>query len=208
MDYKSFLKIIKAAFTRPLPGKAAQYFMAPEGRPQTDIEGLDKTKVRQAGVLALIYNQNGNARLILTERSTYRGVHSGQISLPGGKREPFDVDFKATALRETEEEIAVPSTSIEVLGSLSPLYIPPSNFLVYPFVGTLDKIPEMIPEPKEVNQILSYPIDFLLDESSRKFQKIKLSSGFVMESPAFVLDDVVIWGATAMILGELKAMLK
>lgn len=208
MNYQDCILTLRAALSQPLPGQAAQYIMAPSGRPKPNLAELNNKAVRKAGVLALIYNAANEAHLVLTERSTYRGVHSGQISFPGGKKENEDPDFKSTALRETHEEIGVPPTSVEVLGPLTSLYIPPSNFLVHPFIGTINSVPSMVPDPVEVSQILSFPLDYLIDDSFIKQQKIKLSNGLQITSPTFVFDDFTVWGATAMILAELKALLK
>lgn len=188
-----------------LPGKDAQYKLAPLGRPRADIESLDKTSVREAAVLALFYEKAGQPFLILTLRVQSEGVHSGQISFPGGKREPEDENFRETALRETQEEIGLDPKNLKVLGQLSPLYIPPSNFLVQPFVGFYRGQPNFTKQPSEVKEVISIDFNHFLKPEA-VMQKEVMARELKMEVPVFFIDKHVIWGATAMMLSELKEM--
>lgn len=190
----------------PLPGAEAQHLLAPAGRLPTDLDALDQTVIRKAAVLALFFNKNKRPYLILTLRATYEGVHSGQISLPGGGREKVDRSFMDTALRETHEEIGIPSDQIKIFGELSPLYIPPSNFLVYPFVGLLTATPSFIRQAAEVERILEVDFNEVLNEKTIQ-NKVMEVRDFKMEVPTFQIDGYSIWGATAMILSELRQLM-
>lgn len=190
-----------------LPGSEYQYQMAPMGRGQTRIAELDLNKVKRAAVLIPIMNNDNQPDLILMQRTEYPGVHSGQISLPGGKREKTDRSFKETALRETHEEIGVPASEVEVAGSLSQLYIPPSNFLVDPFVGTLQKKANFKIEETEVQRVITVNLNVLFHPSSAGHHYVN-SGNYRLKVPAFRVEDHIIWGATAMMLSELRALLE
>lgn len=189
-----------------LPGAKFQYQMAPPGRGETPIKEPDLKRVKRAAVLMPIMNNDDSPELILMQRAEYPGVHSGQISLPGGKREKSDQSFEETALRETEEEIGVPASEIELIGGLSPLYIPPSNFLVNPFIGTLQKKTSFKIDNTEVQRIIKVDLNVLFHPSSSVYHFVQ-SGNNRLKVPAFRVDDHIIWGATAMMLSELRALL-
>lgn len=168
-----------------------------------------KTDVRESSVLILLYPGAANpesAMIVLMLRSEYGGVHSGQISLPGGKSEPGDKDRAATALREAQEEIGIEPSNVHLLGSLTDLYIPPSNFLVTPILGYQNTAPSFKADPSEVAEIIEIPLAELLNEANVCLRKMKLSVGISLKVPAFCIDGHIIWGATAMILSEFKAL--
>ena len=206
MTFQDFEQIAHKAFSKPLPGSQAQHLLAPAGRGAENLDQLDHAKINTAGVLALFINQDNLPHLVLIERATYRGVHSGQIAFPGGRKELSDLDFKQTALRETEEEIGLPANDIEVVGGFSPLYIPPSNFLVHPYVGLYHQQPKFVKQPSEVAQIIKLDFNLLLHDSAIVEQAIKVR-GFNMTVPTFLINDITIWGATAMMLSELRHMI-
>ena len=190
-----------------LPGSEAQYEMAPLGRHQTRIEDLDLRSVRKAAVLLPIVNNDGIPEIILTQRTEYQGVHSGQISLPGGKEEESDRDFRETALRETHEEIGVAPIHISVVGPLSKLYIPPSNFLVQPFVGILKEKVPLEREESEVQRIIHVDLNVLFHPKTSGEYYVS-THGHRIKVPGFKVDQHIIWGATAMMLSEFRALLK
>ncbi|WP_338227534.1 NUDIX hydrolase [Algoriphagus taiwanensis] len=163
---------------------------------------------RKSGVLLLFYPEHGQAYFPLIKRPQYLGVHSGQVALPGGKMDPEDLDVIQTALREAEEEIGVNRRSIEVLGKMSELYIPASNFLVSPIVGLINAKPDFIPEEKEVDRIISSSVSGFLDRRIRKQTLLELGSGIRLDTPYFDIDGEIVWGATAMILNELSRILE
>lgn len=180
--------------------------MTPAGRARIDIDNIDQSKVKQAATAALFFESDDQPHLILTRRVDYPGVHSGQISFPGGRREPEDDSFMDTALRETEEEIGIHREEIDVLGSLTAVYIPPSNFFVYPFVGILDGPPEFIPQQSEVAEILTPDFNHFLNTENLQQTKVRVRD-FSMAVPAFTIDGNIVWGATAMMISELRTML-
>lgn len=207
MDFKEFQDCLERAKSLDLPGEEAQIELAPSTRLRLSEIKLDHAKVRKAGVLALFEKRNNQAQLILTSRTEYPGTHGGQISFPGGGREKEDVDFIATAQRETLEEIGVDKSAYQMWGALSSLYIPPSNFLVYPFLAFADEALSFVPEEKEVAQIHSIPFDRFLDPAAIKVKPLKMRSGFSLKTPLFEIDGLIIWGATAMMIAEIRRLL-
>lgn len=193
---------IEAALARPLPGKAAQYLMAPGYRPDYSQEEVIKFNPRIGGVLLLINPKPEGFTIVFTLRKEYNGTHSGQMSFPGGKREEGDADITYTALRETEEEIGVKPEEVQVIGALSELYIPPSNFLVYPTVGVLKGAANFSRQEYEVEEIIEIPLSFFLKEESRSTTRIKVMGKTEVEVPAYLYDKYVIWGATAIMMSE------
>ncbi|PTM04887.1 MAG: coenzyme A pyrophosphatase, partial [Bacteroidetes bacterium] len=180
----------------------------PPNRKATDFNALNQDQIKKAAVLVLIENNNNQPQVVLILRTTYKGTHSGQVSFPGGKREKEDVDFLDTALRESEEEIGISRNDLQVLGALSPIYIPPSNFLVYPFVAISHKVLDKVPEEKEVAGIYTLALDQLFASDTLRETEISSGSGIKVKVPAFHISDLKIWGATAMMLCELKYILK
>lgn len=187
----------------PLPGRNAQLRMAPSYR-----AGMDETGARMlAGVTILLYRRNGQLCFPLIERPVYNGAHSGQISFPGGKMDPEDKDLVFTALRECQEEIGIDASNIQVLGCLSPLFIPVSKFEVYPVIGYVSHEPVFIPQASEVVTILEVPVSRILDENIREQKKV-IHNGKEEIIPYFNIQDKFVWGATAMILSEFIQVIK
>lgn len=200
-------RTLKHRLALPLPGKEAQFRMAHLERQLNLSRYKTPANARQSSVLILLYEEKGRIKIPLILRSDDLGIHSGQVSLPGGKLEKEDINLEATALRETEEEIGVKSNAVEILGKLTELYIPPSNFLVHPHVGVLTSDVNFIPDPKEVAKILKLDLEFLMDEEKVKEKEIRLQSGQSIRTPYYNIDGEIVWGATAMILSELKSLL-
>lgn len=157
-----------------------------------------------SGVLILIYPDKGKIHTPCILRPKYDGVHGGQVSFPGGKAEPGDRDIVETALREASEEIGVDPTMVKVIGKLTDLYIPPSNFLVTPVVGYSLSRPVFSIDPFEVEKLLEIDLLNLLYEPVIEQLKIVTRDGLEIEAPAYMMDGNVIWGATAMIISELR----
>lgn len=159
--------------------------------------------------MAVFYpNDQHLTHLVLILRKTYRGVHSNQVGFPGGRIEVYDKNLKHTALRETEEEVGINKDDIRVIKKLTKLYIPPSDFWVHPYVGIIDKTPILKPQESEVEKILEVNLDDFLDEENLIIQKLSTSYASEIEVPAYMLNGHVVWGATAMMLSELKELLK
>ena len=206
MQFDEFLKQVPKLSNLELLGQEAQFLMAPDERIRALSEmDIEAKKPRWAGVMAVFYpNTNGETTLVLILRKTYKGVHSNQVGFPGGKAETFDESIKHTALRETEEEVGLPQNEINVVKKLTKLYIPPSNFWVQPFIGYVEQTPVFTKEDAEVEAILEVPLEeFLADKSVIK-QRIDTSYGTMLDVPAFYLSEHVVWGATAMMLSEVK----
>lgn len=162
---------------------------------------------KNAAVMALVYPKNNIAHLSLILRTSYNGVHSSQIAFPGGKAELFDADFWATALRETEEEIGILTTDIHYLKDLTPLYVPPSNFMVYPFLGYCKKSLAFRPDPTEVAGIIEISLHEFLHNVPTISKSLTTSYMTDQAVNGFEIDNYFVWGATAMILSELKDLL-
>ena len=159
--------------------------------------------------MAVFYpGQQEETRFVLILRKTYKGVHSNQVGFPGGRVEKFDRDLMQTALRETEEEVGIPQEEVQVLRELTRLYIPPSNFWVQPFMGIIQKTPLLVPQEEEVESVLEIDIDHFLSDSCLTHQRLSTSYATNIEVPAFLLNGHVVWGATAMMLSEMKEILR
>lgn len=198
-----FIERLERSFQQPLPGVEAQYRMAHVVRRRQVTPPAD---VRRAAVLALFYPRQGAWHLVLMERdaSNPNDRHGGQISFPGGKFEPADGSLLQTALREAHEEVNAPTEGVRVLGPLTELYIPVSNYLVHPFVAWVDFTPRFVPQESEVKAILEVPFQTFLQPQSRSTVNLRIRPGLVLQNvPCFTLQGKIVWGATAMILSEL-----
>lgn len=206
--FDEFSRELYEAFQHPLPGKPAQDRLKPYLKlsPGLDAPQLPKPKI--GAVMSLIYPVHDIPHLLFIERPVYDGVHSGQIAFPGGKVEKEDTSSLDAALRETQEEVGIAPSEIRVLGPLTEVYVLASNFLVYPYVGLLNNIPHITPEKNEVAATLEVPIHRLLEENSIKEKPIRNALGFTLQAPYYDLDGKVLWGATAMMVSELCAIIR
>ncbi|MCT4646113.1 MAG: CoA pyrophosphatase [Carboxylicivirga sp.] len=203
---KTEIDLLYRALTKPLPGQKAQRLMSPSVRFTSNIKH-DHTKARVSSVLILLYKKNKEWYIPLIQRPKYDGAHSGQVSFPGGKIEEGDRSLLDTAQRETMEEIGVHPSSLEFITQLSSLYIPNSNFMVYPQVCVTKQQPDFIPDLREVETIIEAPVAKLLSPSTIHRFKREIN-GVQVDAPFYKIDDYVIWGATAMILSEFLSLLK
>ena len=192
----------------PLPGHFAHRKMMPFDYQNLTVRPKPNASSKQAAVLILFHRNNGVISFPLILRNKYPGAHSGQMSLPGGGHELGDKDLIYTAVRETEEEIGVQRSEINVLGSLSEIWVSASGFMVLPVVGFTESPVVFVPEPKEVQAIYQFSIDHLLDENTIKSTEVETFKGSTLRTPYFNLEGQVVWGATAMILSELKEILR
>jgi len=210
MNFEAFLKLVSKIEQLPLPGEVSQLKMSPpfRGNLIDDHKELMKTS-RKAGVMALFYpDVTAQTKLILILRKTYKGVHSGQVGFPGGKHEIEDANMKITALRETEEEVGVPIKNIKVIKTLTQLYIPPSNFTVHPFLGYATKTPNFVKQDSEVEDLIEVSLQDFINDNNVVNTYVTTSYSDKTEVPALKLNDFIVWGATAMMLSELKDLLK
>jgi 8-oxo-dGTP pyrophosphatase MutT (NUDIX family) len=200
------LASVRAALRLPLPGRAAQLTMAVQPRPG-DRPDLPPASPHEAAVLILLYNRRGEWVLPLTHRTETVQRHKGQVSLPGGAREPQDPSLADTAVRETCEELGIREDIVEVIGALTPLYIPVSGFCVHPHVAYTERAPVFHPRSEEVAEVLEVRLWRLLDPNTRG-EEIRVRDGQRYRVPFYQLQHHQVWGATAMILGEFVALLR
>ena len=210
MKFQEFENKIVKITKLKLPGEAAQFKMAPMERlVALKKNAIEKETVRKAGVLVLFYpSEAKQTMLALILRKTYKGVHSAQIGFPGGKYENEDTSLKETALRETEEEIGVLRNTVSVLKKLTEVYIPPSNFFVQPYLGITKNTPNFILQEEEVETLIEVPLIHFMDDTFKIHQNLTTSYAKNIIVPAFLLNNYLVWGATAMMLSEVREMLK
>ena len=200
-----FISQLTEQLKKPLPGEEVQFEMAHVKRER--LTAISHQHYKESAVLILLYpNETNDYELVLIERPTYDGPHSAQMALPGGKKEVFDNDLKATALREFKEETGC-LESPEIIGSLTALYIPVSQYVVYPFIAHLHFKPAFFPDEKEVKQLITLPLNQLLNPTIIKETILKPTETLSIQTPYFDIQQKMVWGATAMILNEFKAIL-
>ena len=200
------VEILKNLFSKPLPGVKAQELMSASRR-FTGVKKPDPETARDSSVFILLFQKNKKWNFPLIKRSEYNGVHSGQISLPGGKYEPADRDLIQTAYRETKEEIGIPPDKIIYIGTLTTLYIPNSNFNVTPHVGLITSPPRFLRNEREVEEIITVPVNVLLDTSGIRYFTREINNT-VITAPYYPYQNHKIWGATAMILSEFAEVIR
>ncbi len=208
MIFSDFTNQINELQSKPLGGLPSQLKLAPKLRMQFSEESIKNKNPKQAAVLALFYpDENNQTRFLLTERASYNGTHSAQISFPGGKIDRTDKNVQATALRETFEEVGVLSEDIKIIRQLSESYIPPSNFLVASFIGLSQNNP-VFKTNSEVANLIEVLVSDLLNDNNLTSIEMETSYMKNIEVPCFKLNGYIVWGATAMILSEIKDLLK
>lgn len=203
-EFRKIKAQIRDALTHELPGEKAHRLLLPRGRelnPKTDIATL------QSSVLMLLFPIDDQINTCLIRRPATMRNHAGQIAFPGGRYENSDQDLIQTALRESNEETGTDSSNIEILGALTPLYVQVSNFTINPFIGWTDKMPDFKIDKREVDELVIIPIDQFSHHSSSQLREVSTIYG-VIEVPGFYIDELFIWGATAMIISEFNELYK
>jgi 8-oxo-dGTP pyrophosphatase MutT (NUDIX family) len=198
-----YIELLREELGKELPGQEFQLKMAPGIR----LQSRTRAAAKKAAVLILLYPNGQSLYTVFIKRTKYLGIHSGQISLPGGKMEKYDADINTTALREAEEEIGINRNDIMILGCLSQLLIPVSNMLVSPVIGYIPYKPNFNMHPGEVAELIETSIEeFLRPEVvQNKIEKILFTKAVV---PFYNIDGNHIWGATAMIISEFTELLR
>lgn len=191
-----------------LPGLDAQLMLAPRQRRELmEMALATGVNARQSAVMVLLHPLAGKWHFALIRRNTYAGVHSDQIAFPGGRWEESDGSLYFTAQRETLEELGVDPSAYQFVKALTPLYIPPSNFMMHPFVTLATQPVQFTPDPREVVQVFSVSLEqFLAPDAVREIPKDTSYQAFGTV-PAFVWDELEVWGATAMVLSEFREIL-
>lgn len=205
---QDFIETIKSKLSNGLPGNSAQFLMAPVHK--TSHYKEIPNSYQTAAVLLLLFPKNEQWHISFIRRIDHdpKDKHAGQISFPGGRLEADDESIEYCALRETEEEVGVAPNNIQILGSLSQLYVFVSNYLVHPFVGFVNHLPEFIPNKLEVDEVLEVPVNYLLDSTIRKRMDLNVRGHVLRDVPYFDLDGKVLWGATAMMLSEFLEIIR
>jgi 8-oxo-dGTP pyrophosphatase MutT (NUDIX family) len=209
MLFTEFVKFLPKIEKEKLLSRDAHIKMAPLERISfMDEENYLEKNPKKAAVLMLFYPKNEIVHLALIVRNTYPGVHSSQIGFPGGKVELSDANLAETAIRETHEEVGIPPEKITIVKSFSEIYIPPSNFLVAPFMGISHEELLFIPDLNEVKKVLEFSVVDFLDD--KNITKVNMSTSYAtdIDVPAFRVDKYIVWGATAMMMSELKEVIK
>jgi 8-oxo-dGTP pyrophosphatase MutT (NUDIX family) len=201
LTHDALVRRVEDALRNPLPGPEAQALMAPKPRPGYRLD-RDPKHFRHASALLLLIPVDGRTHVVLTVRS-HLVRHSGQVSMPGGVVEPGE-SYQEAAIREALEEIALVDP-VRVLGPLTPLDIPVSEFRLHPIVATLDRAPQLAPADREVARIVEIPVATLLASDTIEWRTM-LRGPIPVLAPSFVVGDVVVWGATAMVLAEFLAL--
>lgn len=208
MKFEQFISRLEDLRNVPLGGLEAQFKLAPKMRLKYDTQKIEASNPKLAAVLALFYpNEQAETTLLLTKRASYKGTHSAQISFPGGKIEEGDSSLFDTALRETYEEVGVAKDQVTQLRQMTDVFIPPSNFLVAPFIGFTQEKPKFVLN-EEVAEIIEVTLSDLLDDAHIDSVLMNTSYMKQIEVPCFRLNQHIVWGATGMMLSEIKEMLK
>lgn len=200
------IQFLEKRLKGPLPGLKAQMRMMTDPRPGHQVYHQVESTSIKAGILVLLYPLRNRLHLVFTRRTAQMGFHQAQISFPGGRQEERE-SFEQTALREAQEELNVSAASIQILGRLTPLYIPPSNYCIYPVVVAANQRPDFKPSIHEVAEVIEVPLDHLLDPKNVRKEKWTIKDIEVMV-PFYLFKKHKIWGATAMVLAELVELLK
>lgn len=206
MKFDFFLNIISKIEKIKVNTSLAHLEFLPENREQFALD-YKTAKTRSAAVMPIIFPVKEEAHLALIVRTTYDGAHSGQVAFAGGSWEKEDDSFLETAFREVEEEIGVSKKELIYCKELTALYIPVSDFRVYPFLAYAKKPLTFIRQESEVSEIITFPLKELLSDGVKQLVTISIGNTKKIEAPAFVYKGYTVWGATAMILNELKQVI-
>ena len=205
MNFQHFITQLEITITNYLPGEESQQKMRVNYDQSIELP-FSKNNSKPAAVLILLYLEDNEIYFFLTKRTDELENHKGQISLPGGTQEKNE-KLIDTALRETQEEIGINKTSISIIGTITPLFVPVTGFMIYPFIGySINKL-DPKPDPVEVETIFSVNIFDLLNKDNRTAEQRNIR-GYNVKVPYFKLNDYQVWGATAMILSEFKDLIK
>jgi 8-oxo-dGTP pyrophosphatase MutT (NUDIX family) len=197
-EIQNIIEGLKIELNNPLPGKIAHSIMLPANSHVDPPYGIN---INRAGVLLLLFPNKNKLNVVFIRRPSFMKNHAGQIAFPGGQYELKDNNLLETALREAVEEIGINAKHVEIIGQLSPIFVKVSNFFIQPFIGWSTFIPAFKIDTNEVTGIHIIPVDDFVNPETVQSQKVDTTHGSI-EFPGYLVDDIFIWGATAMILSE------
>lgn len=206
MNFADFIsKLSYRLANYPLPGhEEIVKKMSPN---RMRLKGEPNETTRRSGVLILFYPKGEDIYLPLILRPQYDGVHGGQMAFPGGRAELKDKNIQATALREAQEEIGIKASDVKIIGNLTELYINPSNLLCQPVLGYINYRPDFYPDEREVADILEVPLSDFVNPDTVQTRLVE-ARGYKFETPGFIIQEQIVWGATAMMVAELIEIMK
>lgn len=205
MSFDTFISQLETNLQKPLPGHDLFYQKIRGNLPKVSPPDLAKT--RKSAVLIAFYPSQNEAHVPLILRPPYDGTHGGQMAFPGGRMEEFDESYERTALREAEEEIGLKALDVDIIGSLTEIYIPPSNYWVKPILGKIGYKPHFFPDAREVAAVHEIPMSDFLKPDLLTHRKIRVRNA-IMQTSGFEIQGQWIWGATALMIGELLEVLR
>lgn len=210
VNFNDFSDIVSKIEKNPLPGEESHFKMAHKERARVLSPSKEvMSKARKAAILAAFYpGPKQETHLLFIKRQSGTGVHAKQIAFPGGKAEIFDKDLLDTALREAKEEVGIQASGMNNLRALTPVYIPPSDFLVQPYMGLYHKMQDFVPQISEVHSLLEVPLSDIISDGNTTLSRLSTSYARDIEVPSFTFKNEIVWGATAMMLNEIKSLLK
>jgi len=201
------IELIKQLLDNDLPGEDAHLAMSPLGRQKSSQAIKQVSNYRESAVALVLFETEETLKSVLIQRPIYKGSHSGQVCLPGGKKEDFETSLDQTAIRECVEETGLITEKLDLLGSLTPVYIPVSNYHVHPYVFHYTDTPEFFPEEREVAEILPFNLKDILIKENMKTTDIRVTKERILRNvPYFDIREKVVWGATAIILNEFRVL--
>lgn len=207
IDFEEFIERLRTELRGALPGPRAHEPLRATPRGAVKPKFDHKSGPKPGSVLILLFPENGQIKFPLTKRPDYLGTHGGQVSFPGGKAEPGET-VEQTALREGEEEIGIHSAAVEIVGRLSEFFVIPSNFLVTPIVAFQRTRPFFTPDPVEVVKVLEGTLEELMRDDAIQIKEIMAARIYPMLAPHFIIENEIVWGATAMMLNEFRILLR
>jgi 8-oxo-dGTP pyrophosphatase MutT (NUDIX family) len=209
MTFADKIAAIQKITSVELPGEKAHADLMPVNRPFSSQVRKNADDYRQSAVAIVLYESEGELMSLLIQRPSYDGAHSQQIAFPGGKRDPEDPSIEFTARRECMEEVAIPINQLQLLGRLTDVYIPVSKFIVAPHIYAVETLPQLIPDAREVAEIIPFKTSRLLDIDGIQHMDMSFGNGFKQKGvPYFDIEKRVVWGATGMILSEFRSILR
>lgn len=208
MNFFQFQKHISKLSSASVGGLEAQFKLAPKMRKQYSQEFIEANNPKKAAVLALFYpDLNNETCFLLTKRASYNGTHSAQISFPGGKFDTKDSSLRTTAIRETYEEVGIQIENNDIFKKMTNVFIPPSNFIVTPYLAFSNE-QLIFTKNHEVEETIEVYLKDLLNENAISSSILATSYAKEMTVPCFKLNNYIVWGATAMMLNEIRELLK